>query len=52
MFNVKMNKEEDSVKGKSKIDTDGILYKIFRVFDRFEFSGCQFERRNRRFEKS
>lgn len=25
MFNVKMNKEEDSVKGKSKIDTDGIF---------------------------
>ena len=28
MFNVKMNKEEDSVKGKSKIDTDGIIYGI------------------------
>ena len=26
MFNVKMNKEEDSVKGKSKIDADGLIF--------------------------
>jgi hypothetical protein len=29
MFNVKMNKEEDSVQGKSKIDTDGNKLKYF-----------------------
>jgi len=52
MFNVKMNKEEDSVQGKSKIDTDGKYKNYSRVFNGFKFCGSQYEGRNWRFEKS